>query len=485
MIIVLVGSLMFVFMPPTAVLVAQEPPPANFKIAFIGDQGQGPNAIAVLNLIKAEDAQAVMHSGDLDYLDNPAAWDAQINSVLGADFPYFVSIGNHDELAWSGPNGYQHYLENRFSRLGISWSGKLGVRSSFYYNGIFFVLTAPGITNGFDDGGSNLYIKDQLAADNSIWSICSWHKNMRRMQVGGKADETGWEVYEEARKGGAIIATAHEHSYSRTHLLSSMVNQTVASTSNTLNLTKGNTFAFVSGLGGHSVRAQSLTGNWWASAYASTCLPGDQICQPNAIHGALFGILNVDGQPNKAIFYFKDINGRIVDSFVVVSNVETPFISGISPSSVEAGGGAFTLTIDGAGFVNGSVVQWNNLARPTTLISPTRLAATITAADIATAGMPQITVFNPEPGGGTSNAATLTVNNPPPVIATLAPPATLAGNGALTLTINGAGFNTSSVVRFANSDRATTFVSATQLTAQLTAADIATAGMPQITVFNP
>ena len=317
-----VGSLLF-FLAQTATIVAQEAPPANFKIAFIGDQGLGPNAVAVLNLIKQEGAQAVMHSGDLDYVDDPAAWEAQINSVLGANFPYFVSIGNHDELAWSRPNGYQQFLESRFNRLGISWSGRLGVRSSFHYKGIFFVLTAPGITSGFDDGGSGLYIRDQLVADNSVWSICSWHKNMRAMQIGGKTDETGWSVYEAARNGGAIIATAHEHSYSRTHLLSSMSAQTVASTSNTLHLTEGNSFAFVSGLGGHSIRAQSLTGDWWASAYASTCLQGDPICQPNASSGALFGVFNVDGQPNKAVFYFKDINGRVVDQFVVVSDVET------------------------------------------------------------------------------------------------------------------------------------------------------------------
>ena len=322
LLVAVVGSLLF-FLTQTGTLVAQDAPPPNFRIAFIGDQGLGPNAVAVLNLIKLESAQAVMHSGDLDYLDDPAAWEAQINSVLGANFPYFVSIGNHDELAWSGPNGYQKFLENRFNRLGITWTGRLGVRSSFHYKGIFFVITPPGITSGFDDGSGDLYIRDQLVTDNSVWSICSWHKNMRLMQIGGKEDETGWGVYEEARKGGAIIATAHEHSYSRTHLLSSMSAQTVASTSNTLHLTEGNSFAFVSGLGGHSIRAQSLTGNWWASAYASTCLAGDQICQPNASPGALFGVFNVDGQPNKAIFYFKDINGRVVDQFVVVNDVET------------------------------------------------------------------------------------------------------------------------------------------------------------------
>ena len=319
--VVVLGSLFFLSQIATSV--AQEAPPANFKIAFIGDQSLGPDAVAVLNLIKQEGAQAVMHSGDFDYVDDPAAWDAQINSVLGANFPYFATIGNHDELAWSRPNGYQQFLESRFNRLGISWSGRLGVRSSFHYKGVFFVLTAPGITSGFDDGTSDSYIRDQLVADNSIWSICSWHKNMRLMQIGEKTDETGWGVYEAARNGGAIIATAHEHSYSRTHLLSSMSAQTVASTSNTLHLTEGNSFAFVSGLGGRSIRAQSLSGTWWASAYASTCLPGDPVCQANANFGALFGVFNVDGQPNKAFFYFKDINGRVVDQFTVVSDVET------------------------------------------------------------------------------------------------------------------------------------------------------------------
>lgn len=404
--------LFFCFAQPSA-RAAQELPPPGLKVAFIGDQGLGPNAVAVLNLIKLEGAQAVMHAGDLDYVDNPAAWESQINGVLGADFPYFVSIGNHDELAWGGAGGYQQYLEARFARLGISWTGRLGVRSTFHYNGLFFVLTAPGIASGFDQGGSDLYIRDSLAADNSVWSVCSWHKNQRLMQVGGKSDEAGWGVYEEARKGGAIIATAHEHSYSRTHLLGGMSGQTVASTSNTLTLTRGQSFAFVSGLGGHSVRPQSVGGDWWASVYASTCLSGELTCQPNAAPGALFGVFNVDGQPNKALFYFKDVNGKVVDSFVVVSNVEAPQLTALTPAAAEAGGAAFTLTVDGAGFVNGSVIHWNGAARPTVYASPTRLTASIHASDIANAGAALLTVADPD-GRGTSNALTFKVEPTPP-----------------------------------------------------------------------
>ena len=130
------------------------------------------------------------------------------------------------------------------------------------------------------------------------------------MQAGGKGDETGWEVYERCREGGAIIATGHEHSYSRTHLLSDMENQTIASTSDTLVLRDGESFVFVSGLGGASIRDQERDGEWWATIYTS-----DQ----NANHGALFGVFGVEGREDLAYFFFKDIDGAIADEFWVVS----------------------------------------------------------------------------------------------------------------------------------------------------------------------
>lgn len=105
--------------------------PVNFKVALIGDQGLGPDAEAVLHLIRAEGAAAVIHSGDFDYADNPAAWEAQIDAILGPDFPYFASIGNHEVREFFTTDGYQDRLEARMARLGIPWKGALGVRSSF------------------------------------------------------------------------------------------------------------------------------------------------------------------------------------------------------------------------------------------------------------------------------------------------------------------------------------------------------------------
>ena len=64
-----------------------EAPPVNFTIAFIGDQGLGPDSQAVLGLIRAEGADAVLHSGDFDYQDSPAAWDARSPPSWGRTFP--------------------------------------------------------------------------------------------------------------------------------------------------------------------------------------------------------------------------------------------------------------------------------------------------------------------------------------------------------------------------------------------------------------
>jgi hypothetical protein len=66
--------------------------------------------------------------------------------------------------------------------------------------------------------------------------------------------------------------------------------------------------------------------------------------------------------------------------------------------------------VNGTGFVSASVVNWNGAARTTTFVSGTQLQAAIRRTDVAAAGTATVTVFNPTPGGGTSNAATFTVN---------------------------------------------------------------------------
>lgn len=87
-------------------------------------------------------------------------------------------------------------------------------------------------------------------------------------------------------------------------------------------------------------------------------------------------------------------------------------------------------------------------------------------------------------GGGGGGSSSLPTPNPVPSISSLSPAATLAG-AASTLTVNGTNFVFNSTVQVNGSNRTTAYVSATQLTASLTAADVASSGTVTITVVNP
>jgi hypothetical protein len=157
-----------------------------------------------------------------------------------------------------------------------------------------------------------------------------------------------------------------------------------------------------------------------------------------------------------------------------------PNISNITPASAIAGAPAFTLTVNGSGFQSGAAVEWNGGQLATTFVSAARLTARVPANLIATVGTAQVTVLS---GGVTSNPVTFTIN-PAPVISAISPNTATAGGPAFTLTVNGTGFSSGSVVNWNTTALTTRFISATQLTATVPASLIATAGTAQITVVS-
>jgi hypothetical protein len=88
-------------------------------------------------------------------------------------------------------------------------------------------------------------------------------------------------------------------------------------------------------------------------------------------------------------------------------------------------------------------------------------------------------------GGGGDNPPLAPANNPAPTLTSLVTTSAAAGSAAFNLSVTGSNFVNGSVVRWNGADRTTTFTSATQLSAAITAADIATAGTATVTVFNP
>jgi len=177
--------------------------------------------------------------------------------------------------------------------------------------------------------------------------------------------------------------------------------------------------------------------------------------------------------------------GGTSNSLSFAINNPAPTITSLNPNSTTAGGAAFTLMVNGTGFVNSSTVWWNGSLRTTQFVNATQVTASITAADVASAGTASVVVQNPAPGGGSSPAATFTINNPVPAITSLSPNSVTAGSSAFTLTVNGTGFVNSSTVWWNGSLRTTQFVNATQVTVSITAADVASAGTASVVVQNP
>ena len=209
----------------------------------------------------------------------------------------------------------------------------------------------------------------------------------------------------------------------------------------------------------------------------------DAISGLPALDGARDTALSPDGRTLYATGYN--------DNKVVALHMANPIpaLTSLSPASAAAGSAGFKLTVNGEGFIPGSVIRWGPTAHATTYVNNTQLTTNIAANEIASAGQVDVTVFNPAPGGGTSNAVKFTITapgqNPVPSIDTLGPASASAGGVAFTLTINGSGFINSSAVQWNGVNRPTSFVSSTKLTAQISAADIAQPGPAGVTVVNP
>ena len=134
---------------------------------------------------------------------------------------------------------------------------------------------------------------------------------------------------------------------------------------------------------------------------------------------------------------FADDNTRVATSAPVTVDPSLnprPVASSLLPTHVSAGAPAFTLVVNGSGFIASSRVLWNGAERPTTVVSATQLRASIAASDVASSGTAQVTVLSPAPGGGTSTAVSFTID-PPPTLAVSA--TTVDAGGSMTVTLTG------------------------------------------------
>jgi uncharacterized repeat protein (TIGR01451 family) len=170
---------------------------------------------------------------------------------------------------------------------------------------------------------------------------------------------------------------------------------------------------------------------------------------------------------------------------VAVLVYPAPTVTAVSPASVPAGSGSTQIVVTGTNFVQGSVVQLDATAYPTTYISTTSLTAQIPASGWAAGRTANVTVQNPDPTPAVSLSFSLPVTAPTPVLIGIAPVTVVQGASGATIAVTGTGFEANSSVQWNGAARTTTFVNSNYLRVALTAADLASAGSGRITVNNP
>jgi hypothetical protein len=194
---------------------------------------------------------------------------------------------------------------------------------------------------------------------------------------------------------------------------------------------------------------------------------------PATLAGGIYSVTVVNPAPS----------GGTSNAATLTVAYPAPTITKLNTTSVLVGSGAYPLTIMGTGYVAGaSQVMFGDLPVNATTNTAGAWVALIPPSALATARTVQVSLRNPTPGGGTSASLPFAVTNPLPILTAITPTTASAGV-ATTITATGSKYNSTSVVYAGDTALATTFVSATSLTAILPAS---LAGATySVTVRNP
>ena len=162
-------------------------------------------------------------------------------------------------------------------------------------------------------------------------------------------------------------------------------------------------------------------------------------------------------------------------------------MTGVAPNSAILGTQNLDVAVSGMDFANGDQVAFSGTGitvNSTTYVSPTELDANISIAPDAIAGMRDITVANMTLGSGTCVSCFMIA----PIVNGVAPGSYGQGASAQNITITGDGFENgayTSVSGTGVSVNWTSFVSPTQLIANVNVASNATLGAHDVVVTDP
>jgi hypothetical protein len=319
----------------------QASPLLEVKIALIGDTEGGSNFGSVLKMVAAEKANALMINGDFGYAYTPEQWRQRVLSSVDINtLPIIATLGNHD--VGKNTNTYVSILKsfrNEKNGLTTLCTGSSAISEghdiiavdetctfgnvSIVGSGIGQVLTKPYLESRF--------AQKLKAVPQGNWKLAGYHFTLSSMNPGLKGDEVTQSFFDLIRQSGAIGAQGHTHSAMASCPISSAFKKGAAiachpefKNPEERFILPGTGIFIDSSVGGKEARSRTRckTANEAGCKHMVDLITKEGYTRTDGVKkstfnrsGALFIIFNYGGDSNKALAYFKSIDGQIVFKF--------------------------------------------------------------------------------------------------------------------------------------------------------------------------
>ncbi|KAL6635953.1 hypothetical protein LY90DRAFT_223908 [Neocallimastix californiae] len=307
----------------------------EFSMAIIGDSGAEKESKQVMKLATYN---ALLHLGDYDYeCDTRKYFDTTLDS--NRSYQFMGILGNHEGRSECGDkfNEYKSLLYKEMtgsknSNVNCEFSSSKAMWSCKYKN-MRIIGLSPEV-NGADKREEQLsFLKKHLANATEDWKICSWHFYDKYYHTGkypGDSERniisgSGESFYDYCKDNGAIIFSAHDHVYARTHVMSKFKSPEIDSydkktDDSIVQIRKGATLDILNGAGGYEMyieQGKEKNYSHWVKKYAKGS-NGENAKK----YGGLFCNFNYGGNPKKAYCEFLRINSseKVYDSFIIYQN---------------------------------------------------------------------------------------------------------------------------------------------------------------------
>ncbi|MBL8218632.1 MAG: putative Ig domain-containing protein, partial [Bryobacterales bacterium] len=173
-------------------------------------------------------------------------------------------------------------------------------------------------------------------------------------------------------------------------------------------------------------------------------------------------------------------------NFSVTGTTPPPALTSLSPTTVQLGSAAFTLTLNGNNFQTGVLARWNGTNLQTSFQSANLLTAQVPANLLNTVATANVDVRNPD--NQTSNSLPVQVSaivNPAPILSALNPSSTVTGTMSFPLILTGQNFLAGAVVLWNGTALTPVSIGATQITLIVPPGLAQFAGAATLQVRNP